>query len=53
MTWARADQPLAIYIGFEIDLRIALTLAALLLAISFAVLLVIKAALRQRGDVAL
>lgn len=45
--------PLAIYIGFEIDLRIALTLAALLLAISFAVQLVVKAALRQRVDVAL
>jgi molybdate transport system permease protein len=40
--------PLAIYIGFEIDLRIALTLAVILLAFSFVVLLVVKGALRQR-----
>jgi molybdate transport system permease protein len=41
--------PLAIYIGFEIDLRVALTLAALLLVISFALLLLVKLALRQRS----
>ena len=40
--------PLAIYLGFELDLRVSLTLSALLLAISFAVLLLVKAILRQR-----
>jgi molybdate transport system permease protein len=45
--------PLAIYIGFEIDLRIALTLSAILLAIAFAVLLLVKAVLRQRVEVSL
>jgi molybdate transport system permease protein len=39
--------PLAIYIGFELDFDIALTLAALLLAISFGVLFVVKRLLRQ------
>jgi molybdate transport system permease protein len=43
--------PLAIYIGFELDLRIALTLSAVLLAIAFTVLLVVKAILRQRVEV--
>jgi molybdate transport system permease protein len=43
--------PLAIYIGFEIDLDVALTLSAILLAIAFAVLLVVKAILRQRVEV--
>ena len=43
--------PLAIYIGFELDLRIALTLSAVLLAIAFTVLLVVKAVLRQRVEV--
>jgi molybdate transport system permease protein len=43
--------PLAIYIGFEIRLEIALTLAVILLATSFAVLFVVKGILRQRvGD---
>jgi molybdate transport system permease protein len=45
--------PLAIYIGFEIDLRIALTLSAILLLISFGVLLLVKAALRQRVELSL
>ena len=45
--------PLAIYIGFELDLRIALTLSAVLLAIAFTVLLVVKAVLRQRVAVSL
>jgi molybdate transport system permease protein len=45
--------PLAIYIGLEIDLRIALTLSAILLAIAFAVLLLVKAVLRQRVEVSL
>jgi molybdate transport system permease protein len=34
--------PLAIYIGFELDMRIALSLAAILLTTSFAVLAVVK-----------
>ncbi|MGZ3598592.1 MAG: ABC transporter permease [Ktedonobacterales bacterium] len=45
--------PLAIYIGFEIDLRIALTLAVILLAVSFTVLLVVKGVLRQRIEAVL
>ncbi len=40
--------PLAIYIGFEIRLDVALTLAAILLATSFGVLFVVKWILRQR-----
>ncbi len=34
--------PLAIYIGFELDLTIALTLSAILLAISFSILFLVK-----------
>lgn len=40
--------PLAIYIGFERDLNVALTLAAVLLVISFLVLFAVKGLLRQR-----
>jgi molybdate transport system permease protein len=40
--------PLAIYIGFETDFNIALTLSVILLAISFLVLIIVKGALRQR-----
>ena len=40
--------PLAIYLGFEIDLNIALTLAIILLVASFLVLLVVKGLLGQR-----
>jgi molybdate transport system permease protein len=40
--------PLAIYLGFELDLGVALTLSVLLLAISFGVLFVVKGLLRQR-----
>lgn len=40
--------PLAIYIGFELDLRVALTLSVILLAISFGVLVIVKGLLRQR-----
>ena len=40
--------PLAIYLGFELDLNIALTLAVILLAASFLVLLVVKGLLGQR-----
>jgi molybdate transport system permease protein len=40
--------PLAIYLGFELDLNIALTLSIILLAASFLVLLVVKGLLGQR-----
>jgi len=40
--------PLAIYIGFELDLNVALTLSVILLAISFLVLFVVKRLLHQR-----
>ncbi len=40
--------PLAIYLGFELDLNIALTLAIILLAASFLVLLLVKGLLGQR-----
>lgn len=40
--------PLAIYIGFEVDLSVALTLAAILLATSFLVLFLVKVALHRR-----
>ncbi|MCC6453597.1 MAG: molybdate ABC transporter permease subunit [Caldilineaceae bacterium] len=40
--------PLAIYLGFELDLNIALTLAVILLAASFLVLLVVKGLLGQQ-----
>ena len=39
--------PLAIYIGFEIDLNVALTLAVILVAISFLVLILVKWILNQ------
>ena len=40
--------PLAIYLGFELDLDIALTLAVILLIVSFGVLLLVKSVLRHR-----
>ena len=40
--------PLAIYLGFERDLNLALTLSAILLGISFGVLALVKGAMRQR-----
>jgi molybdate transport system permease protein len=40
--------PLAIYLGFELDLNVALTLAVILLGASFLVLLVVKGILGQR-----
>jgi len=40
--------PLAIYLGFELDFGVALTLAVILLAISFLVLLIVKGLLGQR-----
>jgi len=39
--------PLAIYIGFELDLDIALTLAAILVVLSFLVLFVVKGILQR------
>lgn len=39
--------PLAIYIGFELDLDIALTLAAILVGLSFLVLFVVKGILQR------
>jgi molybdate transport system permease protein len=39
--------PLAIYLGFELDLSVALTLSVILLAASFGVLFVVKGLLRQ------
>ena len=40
--------PLAIYIGFEIDLRIAVVLAVILLVVSFLVLALVKGALGRK-----
>jgi molybdate transport system permease protein len=40
--------PLAIYIGFEIDFDVAVTLAIILLVTSFAVLFIVKGILRRR-----
>lgn len=40
--------PLAIYIGFELQLEVALTLAVILLLVSFVVLSIVKGLLRQR-----
>jgi len=40
--------PLAIYIGFEIDLKVALTLSAVLICISFLVLALVKWILQER-----
>ena len=39
--------PLAIYIGFELDLNVALTLALVLVCLSFAILLLIKGILNR------
>jgi molybdate transport system permease protein len=39
--------PLAIYIGFEIDLSLAITLSIILLAISYLVLFIVKSILNQ------
>ena len=42
--------PLAVYIGFDIDLNLALTLAVILLGFSFAVLLGVRLIMRDNGD---
>jgi molybdate transport system permease protein len=44
--------PLAIYIGFELDLNVALTLSVILIGLSFVTLALIKGALHQWADVA-
>jgi len=43
--------PLAIYLGFEVDIEVALTLSILLLLISFGVLFVVKGLLRREVQV--
>jgi molybdate transport system permease protein len=43
--------PLAIYIGFELELNVALTLAVILLGVSFLVLFIVKGLLGQRVHV--
>jgi molybdate transport system permease protein len=40
--------PLAIYIGFEIDLNVALTLAVILICFSFLTLIIVKGILHQK-----
>jgi molybdate transport system permease protein len=40
--------PLAIYLGFEQDLRVALTLSIILLLVSFGILFVVRVVLRKR-----
>jgi molybdate transport system permease protein len=42
--------PLAIYIGFEVDLKVALTLSAILILFSFLVLIALKLFLHSRFD---
>jgi molybdate transport system permease protein len=42
--------PLAIYIGFEIDLSVALTLSLILICLSFLTLIIVKAFLQARSD---
>jgi molybdate transport system permease protein len=42
--------PLAIYIGFEIDLNVAVTLAIILICFSFLALVVVKGILHHRLD---
>jgi molybdate transport system permease protein len=41
--------PLAIYIGFQLDLDIALTLSVILVGFSFLALMVIKGLLQREG----
>jgi molybdate transport system permease protein len=44
--------PLAIYIGFELDLDVALTLAVILVGCAFVVLAVVRGVLRSEGEAA-
>jgi molybdate transport system permease protein len=43
--------PLAIYIGFEIDLNVALTLAIVLVCLAFLILAVVKAVVRSQIEI--
>jgi len=45
--------PLAIYLGFEVELNVALTLSAILILISFVTLIVVKEFLHSRVETAL
>ena len=45
--------PLAIYLGFEVDLKVALTLSAILILISFVTLIVVKEFLHSRVETVL
>jgi molybdate transport system permease protein len=45
--------PLAIYLGFEIDLNVAVTLSIILISVSFLTLILVKSFLRQRIGLAL
>ena len=42
--------PLAIYIGFEIDLNVALTLSIIMICLSFLTLVVVKGILHRQLD---
>jgi molybdate transport system permease protein len=44
--------PLAVYLGFEVDLTQALTLAVILLGCSFAILMVVRSVLGRRTPIA-
>ena len=43
--------PLAIYLGFEIDIKVALTLSVILIVFSFLVLIILKSFLHYRQDI--
>jgi molybdate transport system permease protein len=45
--------PLAIYLGFEVELNVALTLSAILILISFVTLIVVKEFLHSRVETSL
>jgi molybdate transport system permease protein len=45
--------PLAIYVGFEIDMNVALTLAVILVCFSFLTLVIVKGILHRRLDLTL
>lgn len=45
--------PLAIYLGFEIDIKVALTLSAILIVFSFSVLIILKRFLHYQKDISL
>jgi molybdate transport system permease protein len=43
--------PLAIYIGFELDFNVALTLSVIMVALSFLTLILVKVVLAQWSEV--